>query len=175
MANENCLEGIACPKCHEEDEFAIIGSAEFMVKDDGTDQFRDVDWDDVSSIRCISCGHRGTVGTFRKEANVPEQTQVEQVEVVGSHDYEMALLSQGACNLGALVRSLAEVMKKLWAEAGRDKKGTDWVNQHPIVRLYVEQLQHLSAPCDYSKAYEVCTKKALEGKGPPKMEPQICG
>jgi hypothetical protein len=39
--------------------------------------------------------------------------------------YEMALLSQGACNLSGLVHSLAETMELLWKEANEQGKGTD--------------------------------------------------
>lgn len=64
MPNENCLEGISCPKCGFEDGFNIRGESIFHVRDDGTAEFGDVDWDQDSLIVCRNCGHRGTVKEF---------------------------------------------------------------------------------------------------------------
>lgn len=60
------------------------------------------------------------------------------------HDYELAVASQTACNLTAIVRSFARVTDELWAEAHRKGMGTDYVNGHPISRLYAEQIMHLA-------------------------------
>ena len=73
--------------------------------------------------------------------------------------YEMALLSQGACNLSGLVQSLAEAMELLWEEANEQGKGTDYVNTHPIVRLYVEQMGFL-CQADYSASYRTCLERS---------------
>lgn len=73
------------------------------------------------------------------------------------HDYEMALLSQGAVNLSGLAHELSRVMPKIWAQSRAQGKGTEFVNTHPIVRLYLEQMMFLCAR-DYSEAYAICTK-----------------
>lgn len=55
-----------------------------------------------------------------------------------------ALDVQNACNLSGVVYSLATCVGDLWEEARRLKKGTDWVNQHPIVQMYVDKLSSLT-------------------------------
>ena len=74
-------------------------------------------------------------------------------------EYEMALLSQSACNLSGLVHSLSQAMGLIWEEATEQGKGTDYVNSHPIVRLYVEQMSFLCR-ADYSKSYQACLEKS---------------
>ena len=73
--------------------------------------------------------------------------------------YEMALFSQGACNLSGLAYSLAEAMELIWLEAREQGQGTDYVNNHPIVRLYMEQMSFL-CQADYSKSYKTCVEKS---------------
>lgn len=77
-------------------------------------------------------------------------------------DWEMAFMSQGAVNVSGLVHSMNEVVTKIWEEAHRTGKGMDWVNQHPIVRLYAEQIHYLASKTDYSQAYEE-VKRMAEG------------
>ena len=66
MANENCLSGIKCPDCGQEDKFYIVASAEFEVTDDGTDTHSGVGWDNESHIRCAECGAAGKVKHFQE-------------------------------------------------------------------------------------------------------------
>jgi hypothetical protein len=73
--------------------------------------------------------------------------------------YEMALLSQGGCNLSGLAYSLAEAMELVWTEAREQEQGTDYVNNHPIVRLYMEQMSFLCR-ADYSESYKTCLEKS---------------
>ena len=65
MANDNCLEGIQCPCCGNEDLFHIEARATFSVRDDGTDDFRGVEWSDRSDCGCGVCCNAGMVRTFR--------------------------------------------------------------------------------------------------------------
>jgi hypothetical protein len=58
--------------------------------------------------------------------------------------YNDALLVQSACNLSGVVFSFAQHMETLCAESHRLNEGTDWRNKHPIVRMFVAQLLHLS-------------------------------
>jgi len=57
---------------------------------------------------------------------------------------------------------LSETISRIWNEAHRDGHGTDWVNNHPIVRLYVEQFQHLCRT-DYYAAYAACEVATQKG------------
>ncbi len=73
--------------------------------------------------------------------------------------YEMALLSQGACNLSGLAYSLAEAMEMIWQEAREQGQGTNYVNSHPIVRLFLEQMTFLCR-ADYSESYQTCVDRS---------------
>ena len=74
--------------------------------------------------------------------------------------YKMALMSQGAVNVGALVRDLANYIDLMWDEARLLGEGTDYVNNHPVMRLFIEQMNY-QCKTDYFKAYEVCERKSL--------------
>ncbi len=74
-------------------------------------------------------------------------------------EYEVALLSQSACNLSGLVHHLSKAMELIWEEAREQGQGTDYVNNHPIVRLYAEQMSFLCR-ADYSKSYQTCLERA---------------
>lgn len=68
--NENCLEGMRCPKCGHFGPFKILATKSGMVEvsDDGTDDLQgDTDWDDDSACECCECGHLGTVREFKGE------------------------------------------------------------------------------------------------------------
>ena len=76
-----------------------------------------------------------------------------------------ALDVQDACNLSGVVGAFHRcVMNTLWPEARRIGQGTDWVNTHPIVTLYLDKLADLNCPsrqcgtiADFGPAYlEVC-------------------
>ena len=73
-------------------------------------------------------------------------------EKVTAKDYQNALDVQSACNLGAIVHSFSRVMKKLQNEG----HGTDWINNHPITRMYAEQIAHLTQGKPYPIAYNEC-------------------
>lgn len=79
---------------------------------------------------------------------------------VTKRDYEMALMSQSACNLSGLVFSFKEVMEKLNNESFDKGYGTDWKNNHPICRLYAEQIKFLTLVRDYGDAHSKCEKGA---------------
>lgn len=70
---------------------------------------------------------------------------------------------QSACNLTGVAQSLARHTITLMKEG----KGTDWVNQHPVVILFAQQISHLSFGCcpidnegRFSWAYEFCSEVA---------------
>ena len=63
--NVNCLEGVRCPKCGQEDTLRIEGRSVFEVIDDGTVSHADVEWCDDSWTLCPACEYEGKLGTFR--------------------------------------------------------------------------------------------------------------
>ncbi len=66
MKNENCLAGIKCPRCGNEDRFLISASIVADVTDAGADiaSHSDIPWDDESSTICPDCGEAGELGHF---------------------------------------------------------------------------------------------------------------
>jgi len=82
--NTNCLKGVKCPKCGQEDTFKIEASCLFTVTDDGTeDEGNGHEWDDTNYCECFDCGYHGTVADFtienwdtkkRTERNSPDLT-----------------------------------------------------------------------------------------------------
>jgi len=93
------------------------------------------------------------------------------MSAITKHDYQGAMDSQSACNASGLIHSLADVTERIWKEARIKGEGTDFVNTHPIVVLYVTQLAHLSgargrldpARDAYAVAYQECEQGAKEG------------
>ena len=76
-------------------------------------------------------------------------------------DYELAIVVQDACNLSGIVHSLSELLPRIRDDP--DCTGTDFVNTHPIVVLYVNKLSSLSGAENgmaFSTAYDECKKKA---------------
>jgi hypothetical protein len=58
---------------------------------------------------------------------------------------KQALAIQDASNLSGVVHAFSRCMDVLWAEARTGEgKGTDWVNTHPIVTLFVDKLASLN-------------------------------
>jgi hypothetical protein len=75
-----------------------------------------------------------------------------------------ALLVQDACNLSGVVHSFSEILTSvLWPEARQTGKGTDFVNQHPISKLFADKIADLARVRnieDYSTAYQECKEIA---------------
>lgn len=65
--NDNCLEGMKCPKCSSEGPYKILGVAWFLVDDDGTYDFDDVDWDDNTECKCTECNFLGITYNFKQQ------------------------------------------------------------------------------------------------------------
>jgi len=88
-------------------------------------------------------------------------------EFLTNRDYELAILVQDACNLSGVAHSFSKVVTKIWNEADRLGKGTDWVNTHPIVILYANKISSLSGSENFpsfSKAYKLCEEKVNEAE-----------
>jgi hypothetical protein len=64
MANENCLEGIKCPDCGNEDEFRIEAVIVCQVTDDGSEPIGDHYWDEKSYCHCPVCEKDGKLAEF---------------------------------------------------------------------------------------------------------------
>jgi len=83
-------------------------------------------------------------------------------------DYKTALVIQDACNLSGVVHSFSRMMNKIWEEAHKTQKSTDWVNHHPIAVLFAEKCAHLATGLNIvgnsavDKAWSICEEKSKE-------------
>jgi hypothetical protein len=76
MPNQNCLQGIRCPHCGQEDRFLIRTNCLVMVEDDGADLAgpaygNGYEWDDKHSCRCPECGRSGPLKAFHTRPDLP--------------------------------------------------------------------------------------------------------
>jgi hypothetical protein len=81
-------------------------------------------------------------------------------EMLKPDDYKIAIEVQSACNLGALAHSFSRAIQKIQNEARIKGHGTDWINNHPICRMYAEQFNHLTRNVLYHNAHSVCEKES---------------
>ena len=88
------------------------------------------------------------------------QETVKTVQLLSANDYEGAIFAQSACNLSGFVYGFSKVMSRINAEARELGKGTDWINNHPICRLYAEQITHLTQGKNYNEAYNECEERS---------------
>jgi hypothetical protein len=72
----------------------------------------------------------------------------------------VALDCQDGCNLSGVLASFKEIVHEvIWPEARRLAKGTEFVNTHPIVTLFLSKLCSLNVgyfECDYPRASDAC-------------------
>ena len=73
MPNENCLAEMKCPNCGSEGPFYIRAESTFLVSDDGTDEYEDVEWFDGSRCRCKACEFSASVMRFKDPAPHQEE------------------------------------------------------------------------------------------------------
>jgi hypothetical protein len=65
MPNTNCLEGIACPQCKQEDRFNITATIVVEVSDSGTGkELTGYEWDLSSHCTRTECEYTGTLKDF---------------------------------------------------------------------------------------------------------------
>jgi hypothetical protein len=73
MTNENCLDGIKCPACGNEDRFRIEVTVMATVTDDGAEVEGDMEWDGNSYAECASCHEHGKLSHFGMQTDaLPE-------------------------------------------------------------------------------------------------------
>ena len=65
--NENCLEDMACPVCGQRERFKIEMKAIIEIRDEGTEDHGDTDWDGNSWCECpeSECRHEGKARDFK--------------------------------------------------------------------------------------------------------------
>ena len=95
-------------------------------------------------------------------------------------DFENTLQMLNACNAGALVPDLAELIPRIWDEARQYGKGTDFVATHPVMVLWVGKIASLAygqePPYEiWAKAYhyvQARVKGVVVGKAPDMWLPE---
>ncbi len=70
--NENCLAGVRCPLCKQNDSFYIEGTDDtgtrtLEMTDDGCDAVGDFEYDHTAACRCTQCEWSGTVDEATSE------------------------------------------------------------------------------------------------------------
>lgn len=65
--NTNCLAGMQCPECKSYGPFRISATSLFVMYDNGSDDYHDVEYDDGSYCDCPECDHAGIVHDFKTE------------------------------------------------------------------------------------------------------------
>ena len=63
--NDNCLAGMRCPQCKSLEPFEICVLCTVQVRDEGTEETHDMEWDDTNACSCPACGFHGTVRDFK--------------------------------------------------------------------------------------------------------------
>jgi hypothetical protein len=88
--------------------------------------------------------------------------------------YDVTIEMMDACNGRALIRSLAnDILPAIEAEP--EQNGTDYINRHPALTLWLEKLCSLNGyPSGYSngdpdstkfsEAYAICRERSLRNK-----------
>jgi hypothetical protein len=71
MTNDNCLEGIKCPQCGNEDRFFISCTTLAVVTDEGAQAYGDMEWGDESSAVCSEFQKTGPLRDFRRKTQLP--------------------------------------------------------------------------------------------------------
>jgi len=71
MTHDNCLEGIRCPQCGQDNRFKIFALITCVVTNNGSEPVGDHGWDDNSSTHCPECDFDGTLKQFRNRKHLP--------------------------------------------------------------------------------------------------------
>lgn len=71
MTNGNCLAGVRCPRCEQEERFRITALVTCEVTDDGSEAGGDHVWDGASATFCPEWGHAGPLREFRERSALP--------------------------------------------------------------------------------------------------------
>ena len=65
MTNTNCLRGVKCPNCGNDDRFFINAVITCFVTDEGSEPNGDHFWDDDSFTVCPECEYQGELRRYR--------------------------------------------------------------------------------------------------------------
>ena len=85
--NNNCLEGIKCPKCGSEGPFIVEVRVQVLMHDEGSEDCNsDNHWDGNSYMRCYMCDADGLAKDFNTTTTQEQDHESEsQVCLRGRH------------------------------------------------------------------------------------------
>lgn len=67
--NENCLAGMACPKCKSKGPFRIVATCWALVSDDGIEDTTEHEWEVDAACICARCKHDAKVKDFESKSD----------------------------------------------------------------------------------------------------------
>ena len=77
-------------------------------------------------------------------STVPSSAPTDEAPGLTPKDWQWAYLAQDACNLSGVAHQFSRTLPRVWAEARAAEQGTDFVNRHPLVILYVAKMADLA-------------------------------
>ena len=106
MTNENCLRGIKCPACRNEDRFRIQVFATATVTDDGAVvEHGDMEWDASSYAQCPNCDEHGELAHFMVSSETPEPPPPDaSAQLIAAASDMLAALEQAIAALNTAPR-----------------------------------------------------------------------
>jgi hypothetical protein len=159
MTNDNCLEGIKCPRCGNEERLLIVATILADVTDGGADvaDGSDMHWDDASMTRCPECDADGPLRRFQVRPGLPPDPDVMNDERAGWAGQAIAtfMLATGSDREDALADLLADLMH--WC----DRRGFSFAAELERGRNHYET-ETLAEPAE-DEATEECKQPTTEG------------
>jgi len=84
--NDNCLDGVQCPRCGNASNFLVEGTAQFRLTDDGAEHEGDVIYDEDSAVWCEQCHHTAPLRAFYFDEEENERSNDENGDAGRSDD-----------------------------------------------------------------------------------------
>jgi hypothetical protein len=82
-----------------------------------------------------------------------------------SNIYKEAIQVQDACNLSGVAHSFSRILDSIWEEARSLGKGTEYVNTHPVCKMFADKITDLARVREFSafnEAMSECEKLSKE-------------
>lgn len=107
----------------------------------------------------MNSGQTWHIGITSKQMETDMNQAVTTGQGLTAANYKDAIFVQSTCNLSGVVHGFSKVISRINEEARLHGHGTDWINNHPICRLYAEQIYHLTRNTAYHTAYDECEER----------------
>lgn len=81
----------------------------------------------------------------------------------------LALETQGAGNLRAIVKNFSKVLDEIWEDYNGEVEKDNHPNNHPVAVLFAAQVSYLTSPyvldngdVNYEGAYRICEEETMK-------------